>query len=360
MVDKNSTLLTDTLAYNTRSKIANILGPSNIYSGTSHIYSELGYYNTDKEQAQLLKRSRLQNEGRTLVGDSIWYDGKTGVSEAFVNVVYEDSVNHNGLLCNYGYYDDVNGYAMSTDSAVAMDFSQRDTLYIHADTFKVYTFNINTDSVYREMHAYNKVRAYRADVQAVCDSMVYVSKDSCLTMYRDPIVWNLNQQLLGEVIQVFMKDSVVDHAYVHNQAFSAEKLSEKDLFNQVSSKDMFAFFQKGEIHEARAVDNVLVVYYPVDESDSTYQGLVSLETSELQMLMENRKLSSIWAPKSDGVMYPMSQIPPQKRFLEGFYWFEDVRPTSKDDIFIWRPKKPGTELKTQKRKVSLKDKGKSL
>ena len=59
-------------------------------------------------------------------------------------------------------------------------------------------------------------------------------------------------------------------------------------------------------------------------------------------------------------MYPMSQIPPQKRFLEGFYWFEDVRPTSKDDIFVWRPKKPGTELKTQKRKVSLKDKGKSL
>ena len=152
----------------------------------------------------------------------------------------------------------------------------------------------------------------------------------------------------------------MDHAYVHNQAFSVEKLSEKDLFNQVSSKDMFAFFQKGEIHEARAVDNVLVVYYPVDESDSTYQGLVSLETSELRMLMENRKLSSIWAPKSDGVMYPMSQIPPQKRFLEGFYWFEDVRPTSKDDIFVWRPKKPGTELKTQKRKVSLKDKGKSL
>ena len=361
MVDKNSTLLTDTLAYNTHTKLANILGPSNIYSGKSHIYSELGYYNTDKEQAQLLNRSRLKNDGRTLVGDSIWYDGKKGVSEAFWNVVYEDSVNQNGLLCNYGYYDDVNGYALSTDSAVAIDFSQRDTLYIHADTFKVFTYNIDTDSVYREMHAYNRVRAYRTDVQAVCDSMVYVSKDSCLTMYRDPIVWNLNQQLLGEMIQIFMKDSVLDHAHVINQAFQIENLPEKDLFNQVSSKEMFAFFQKGEIHEGRAVDNVLVVYYPVNESDSTYEGLVSLETSELRMLMEKRKLSSIWTPKAEGVMYPMSQIPPAKRFLEGFYWFDYVRPTSKDDIFEWRPKKPGTELKTtQKRKSPSKDKSKTL
>ena len=55
---------------------------------------------------------------------------------------------------------------MATDNAVAMDFSQKDTLYMHADTLKIFTFNNNTDSVYRKMHAYNKVRAYRIDVHA--------------------------------------------------------------------------------------------------------------------------------------------------------------------------------------------------
>ena len=56
---------------------------------------------------------------------------------------------------------------------------------MHADTFKIFTFNINTDSVYRKIHAYNKVRAYRVDAQAVCDSLVYNSQDSCMTMYKD-------------------------------------------------------------------------------------------------------------------------------------------------------------------------------
>lgn len=350
MVDKDSELTTDTLIYNTRTKLANIVGPSDVVSGKSHIYSEKGYYNTATKQAELLNRSVLRNDGRRLVGDSIWYDGMKGVSEAFWNVEYDDTANMNGLRCNYGYYDDTNGYALSTDSAVAVDFSQRDTLYIHADTFKVFTYNMDTDSVYRVIHGYNKVRAYRIDIQAVCDSLVYNSKDSCLTMYHDPIVWNMNQQLLGEEIQVFMKDSVVDRAHVINQALSVEKLPEKNMFNQVSSAEMFAFFRQGEIHEAQAVDNVVVAYYPANESDSTYEGLVRMNTTKMRMLMEQRKLSSIWTPKADGIMYPMSQIPPEQRYLEGFYWFDYVRPLSKEDIFYWRPKKEGTELKTLKKK----------
>lgn len=345
MIDKQFFLTTDSLYYDTRTKQAHIIGPSDITSGRSHIYSELGYYNTQTEEGILLNRSRMENEGRTLTGDSLWHDGHSGVSEAFRNVVYTDTVNRNRLLCNYGHYEDSTGYALCTDSAVAIDFSQRDTLYIHADTFKVFTYNNHTDSVYRVLHAFNKVRAYRVDVQAVCDSLVYSSLDSCMTMYKDPIVWNVNQQLLGERIEVFMKDSVVDRAHVIDQAFSIEKLPDDDLYNQVSSKEMFAFFLDGEIHEAQAKDNVLVAYYPVDDSDSSYVGLVCMETSDLRMFLAERKLQRIWTPKSEGVMYPMSQIPPDKRFLDGFAWFDYIRPTSKDDIFIWRGKREGTELK---------------
>lgn len=345
MRDKNFYLESDSLYYDTSETLAHIIGPSDITSGKSHIYSELGYYNTNTEQGELLNRSVLTNQGRRLVGDSLWYDGKAGVSEAFYDIVYTDSVNKNMLTGNYGYYEENTGYALCTDSAMAVDFSQRDSLYVHADTFKVYTYNIDTDSVFRVMHAYNKVRAYRIDVQAVCDSLVYNSKDSCLTMYKDPICWNINQQLVGEVIEVFMRDSVIDRAHVINQAFSIEQLREPEMYNQVSSKEMFAFFEKGEIHEAQAVDNVIVSFYPEDESDSTYILNVYMETSKLRMFMKNRKLDYIWSPKSDGMAYPLSQIPPDRRYLEGFVWFDYVRPTSKEDIFVWRGKKKGTELK---------------
>lgn len=55
-------------------------------------------------------------------------------------------------------------------------------------------------------------------------------------------------------------------------------------------------------------------------------------------------------PKAEGTLYPMSQIPPDKKFLPGYAWFDYVRPVSKEDIFNWRGKKAGTELKEEKRR----------
>ena len=338
MRSKDMYLTTDTLYYDTRTSTAEIVGPTDITSGKSHIYSERGFYDTKNDRARLLDRSVMTNQGKTLVGDSVWHDDKTGISKAYFNVVYTDTVNKNKLTCDYGEYDDVKGYAMCTDRAVSIDYSQRDSLFMHADTFKIYTFNINTDSVYRKIHAYNKVRAYRIDVQAVCDSLVYNSQDSCMTMYKDPIVWNNGQQLVGDEIQVFMKDSVIDHAHVINNAFSIEQLPDREHFNQISSKEMFAYFKNGEIDEAQAKDNVLIIYYPVDESDSTLIGLNYTETTELKMYMENRKMKKIWMPKAEGTLYPMSQIPPEKKYLPGYAWYEDVRPRDRYDIFNWRPK----------------------
>ena len=338
MRSKDMYLTTDTLYYDTRTSTAEIVGPTDITSGKSHIYSERGFYDTKNDRARLLDRSVMTNQGKTLVGDSVWHDDKTGISKAYYNVVYTDTVNKNKLTCDYGEYDDVTGYAMCTDRAVSIDYSQRDSLFMHADTFKIYTFNINTDSVYRKIHAYNKVRAYRIDVQAVCDSLVYNSQDSCMTMYKDPIVWNNGQQLVGDEIQVFMKDSVIDHAHVINNAFSIEQLPDREHFNQISSKEMFAYFKNGEIDEAQAKDNVLIIYYPVDESDSTLIGLNYTETTELKMYMENRKMKKIWMPKAEGTLYPMSQIPPEKKYLPGYAWYEDVRPRDRYDIFNWRPK----------------------
>lgn len=338
-------LNTDTLHYDTRTSLANIVGPSVITSGESVIHSSSGYYNTNTGRARLYGRSTMENKGKTITGDSLLYDEKRGISQGFKNVVYNDVEKKNALTCDYLWYNEKTGFALATDNPVLKEYSQQDTLYVHSDTVRVYTYNIETDSVYRTAHCYNRVRAFRRDVQAVCDSLVYNTLDSCMTMYRDPIVWSGERQLLGEEIQVFMKDSTVDHAHVINQALSAELMPDGEHFNQLQSKEMFAYFTDGEITETEAIANVRSVYYPVDDKDSTLMGLVYIETDTMRMYMQDRQLQKIWTSKTDGTWYPMTQIPPSRYKLEGFTWFDYVRPVDKDDIFEWRGKKKGTELK---------------
>lgn len=337
-------LTTDTLHYDTKTSMAHIVGPSKITSGKSVIYTSQGYYDTNKEKARLYGRSKLTNNGKEMTGDSLFYNEKTGISQGFHNVVYKDTVNKNQLNSNYFWYNEKTGFAFATDSAVMMDFSQKDTLYVHSDTMKVYTFNINTDSVYRVAHCYNRVRSFRTDVQAVCDSLIYNTKDSCLIMYKDPITWNANRQLLGEVIEVFMKDSTIDRAHVINQALSIEQLEDSLHFNQISSREMFGYFDKGEIRKTEAIGNVLAVYYLQDDKDSSLTNMAYIETDTMRMFMRNRQLETLWTCKSQNVMYPVTQTPVDKSKLPSFAWFDYIRPVDKDDIFRWRGKKSGTEL----------------
>ena len=218
LVNPQFTLTSDTLEYNTMTKIADIVGPSDIDSDNNHIYSELGTYNTLTGKAYLYNRSILTNEGKQLTGDTLYYDRDAGIGEAFRNMVMTDTVNKNMMTGEYGYYNEKTKFAFATDRAVGIDYSQGDSLFLHGDTLMMRTFCLDTDTMYREMQAFHKVRFYRTDVQGVADSLVFSTKDSCLTMYTDPILWNKNQQLVGEKICIYMNDSTIDWAHIINQA----------------------------------------------------------------------------------------------------------------------------------------------
>lgn len=340
-----TTLLTDTLYYNTVTSVANARGPSTIDDGDNHIYTELGYMNSKNNDMTLLNRSEMSNTGKKLIGDSIVWNSVDSIGEAFGNVIYMDLLNKNAMTGNYCYYDDRIGYTMGTDSACIMDFAQgADTMYMHADSIKMYTFNIKTDSVYRVMHAYNHVRMYRTDMQGVCDSLVYMTKDSMLIMYKDPIVWTGAQQLLGEEIQAFMNDSTVDSIYVLRQTLSCERIDDRH-FNQVAGHEMHSYLKGGELQMTHVIGNVIVNYHPFDD-DSLMVAMNHIESTEMKMFMgEDRKIRKIWMPAATGTFYPVPLIPDNLRFLENFQWFDYIRPISPQDIYVWRGKTKGTELK---------------
>ena len=307
--------------------------------------------NSRTDRSQLFGRSTIVDKEKSITGDSLFHDNTTGDNEGFGNVVYIDRENRNELHADRLFYNETTGYGYATKRAVMLDYSQKDTLFVHGDSLKIYTYNINTDSVYREMHGFNKVRAYRTDVQAVCDSLVFTSRDSCLTMYKDPIVWNGQRQLLGEVIKVYMNDSTIRRTEILGQALSVEQVDEKAHYNQVSSRRMDAFFEDGAMRLAVASGNVKTIYYNIDSKDSTVTEHNYMETDTMRMyISKQRQLERIWASRATGTISPVTQIQPDKYRLPEFAWFDYVRPLDKDDIFNWRGKKGGTELKAVRRR----------
>ena len=340
---------TDTLYYDVPTSTAHMVGPSKIVSGSSVVHTADGYYDTKTDKAKLFGRSTLVDKDKSITGDSLYYV-KNGESTGYGNVVYVDKKNKNSLTCNYLRYNEKTGMGFATKRPVAIDYSQKDTLWMHSDTMRIYTYHINTDSVYRKVHAYPHVRAFRNDMQAICDSLVFNSKDSCMTMYKDPVIWNVNRQMLGEEIRAYMADSTIRFAHVIGQALSIEQMPDSVHYNQITSSEMKSYFEKGEMKMTEAIGNVQTVYYMTNDKDSSLVGLNYLETDTMRMYLgAAKKLDKIWTNKFTSTMYPITQVPPAKYKLPNFAWFEDLRPTDKNDIFVWRGKSSGTELKSFKR-----------
>ena len=150
MESPDYTLTTDTLHYNTDTHMAYLNCPATIVNEDNVINTSHGRFNTETHNAVLLDRSVVEQSGgeNRMTGDSIIYDKETGHMEGFGDVIinnYKDKVDAFG---EYVYYNQENDSAVVTDKALLVEYSSGDSLYVHADTFRLVTFyNEARDSV---------------------------------------------------------------------------------------------------------------------------------------------------------------------------------------------------------------------
>lgn len=321
-------LYSDTLRYSTESKIATILGPSTIVADSGIVYSSLGWFDTANNTSMLYDRSSVVSGNKILTGDSISYNKAIGFGEAFGNMSLRDTVQKVVLEGQYGYYNEPTGFAFATDSARFVEYSQKDTLYLHADTLQMITL----DSTAREIKAYHGVRFYRTDIQGVCDSMQYNTVDSILYMYTQPILWNEQYQLYGDTILIYQNDSTIDFAHVKQFAFAAQEM-DSSYYNQLKGNDLKAFFVNQTIEHIEVSGNAESIFYPL-EDDGAKVGMNETKSGFLNIWVKDNKLEKlkIW-PNPQGTMTPIPDLDPSKKTLKDFSWFDYLRPKNKDDIY---------------------------
>lgn len=322
---------TDTLHYNTATHIANIVGPTTIVSDSNIIYSQRGWYNTETDKATLYDRSLLVgNNGIKLTGDTLYYDRVAGYGEAFSNMILTDSVHNSILDGDYGFHNERENRSFATIRARAREISEGDTLYLHGDTIRTYMLEDSS----RVMIAEPNVRFFRFNMQGICDSMTYVQRDSMLYMDQHSIIWSGNRQITGNSIDIHMNDSTVDYALLPDYGFMAE-LIEDVYFNQLSGKEMKAYFVNQELRQLDVSGNVQLIMYPMEE-DSTYNKLVDAESSYMIVLLKPQQeidKITMW-PEVTGNVTPLYLAKKSQYYLAGFAWYDVLRPKSPDDIFI--------------------------
>lgn len=353
---------TDVLDYDMRTHIATIEDETEIYSiADGHtITTTSGWYNLSTEEGTLYDRSIITaKDGQTIVGDVVYYDRKNDRGQAEGNVVMTDNKTQRvlkGDMMDYdrrtgegiarghviltdmknkvilegevGYHNEKTKESFVTENALAREFSQKDTIYIHADTLRT----ITVDNDVRILIANKYVRFYRKDIQGVCDSAAVSEGDSILNMYRHAIIWSEGRQISGDEINVHMRDSVVDWAKLPHNGLLIEHLGE-DYFNQLSGRTMYATFENQELKRLDVAGDVDALFYPM-ENDSTYNKLVTASSAYLTIdMLPKQKVDRIkmW-PDVSGTVVPLFLAKRSQLRIDKFRWYDAIRPKKPMDV----------------------------
>jgi lipopolysaccharide export system protein LptA len=333
IVNPDYTIKTDSLEYDSQTERSYFFGPTEILNEERYIYCEKGWYDTQQDISYVTDQAYLEEAGRILKGDTLYYEANTGYGWAKSKVELIDTTENMILRGNYGVYFSEGEMATITDSALMIQADGPDTMYVHADTLRTMQ-NPDFEEQSRILKAYYQVKIFRQDLQVMCDSLVYVEADSAFDFYGEPVLWSDENQLTADQIRVIMVDQQLDRMYLTGVAFVASQ-KDADNFDQMRGKEMTGYFKNNKLNRIQVTGNGQTIYYAMDQD--LIIGANKTVCSDLIIYLKDNKISRVnYKTKPDGTYYPLDLFPPDESRLADFKWLEQWRPLKWQDVYTWK------------------------
>lgn len=294
-----------------------------------------GTYYTDNRFVELWNGATLIDSNRTFYADSMLYSQETGIGEGFMNVDLYDSTEQIQFLSNYMWKSAENDTIILNDKARIIQYNEKDTLELHADSI----FH-RTDSLDEKVSIAEKnVAIINGDIKVRSDSAFFSSTDSIIKLFKDPILWSENTQLTADSILSNYYNNEFHEVYLYNNSFIA---SEHDSlhYDQIKGKFMTAWIDSNKVQKVKIEFNAQTLYFTEEEKPAAdtsltikkVDGMNDLECSEILIHFKNSEIDHItFIDEPTATYMPISKVLETELFLKGFNWQIARQPKS---IFI--------------------------
>ncbi|MFN3403693.1 MAG: OstA-like protein [Cytophagaceae bacterium] len=324
---QNYVLTTDSLNYNSSSKIATFLGPTTIVSQDGIINATEGEYNINTAVATLKGRSKVQSGAYTIEAARMYYDDKKKRGVAKGNVVLTSPKDSVTIYGEEAYYWSGEGTSKIFGNPLMKTLVGGDTVFLSADT--LISIDPPEKPLEKRLLAFNQTKIFKSDIQGVCDSLVYNFGDSAIYFYRRPALWNSGNQIIGDTISIELVNNKVNKLNTRMNSFMISQDTLKH-YNQVKGRNMVAYFSGNNVSRVDVSGNGESIYFAL-ENDKRLIGMNKVECSNLSIRLEENKVKAIsFVTKPDAVFVPPHQIVEPDTRLKGFTWRGKERPTKSE------------------------------
>tara|TARA_B110000003_G_scaffold154185_1_gene154887 strand:+ start:2147 stop:3934 length:1788 start_codon:yes stop_codon:yes gene_type:complete len=348
LVNPEYVIDTDRLDFYTVSGYAFLYGPTTITSDTSIIYCERGFYNTNNDTGYFVKKSRIDYDERTIIGDSLYFDRNKNFASATNNIKVTDTLNNSIIKGHYAEVFRAKDSVFITKRALAITKQENDSIFIHSDTLM-----ITGPPDQRIVRAFYNAKMYKSDLSGKADS-IHMNQNTGLTQLinfydmdsedtfskrRYPVLWHHENQITGDSIHLISnpKTESLDSLKVFENAFVISKDSLGAGYNQISGKKLDGLFKENELHTIDVIKNAESIYF-LRNADNELVGIDKSKSGKMRIWVSENKIDELRKINQiDGKTYPEDDFPENERILKGFVWRETERPRSVKDLFSEDP-----------------------
>ena len=348
LVNPEYVIDTNRLDFYTVSGYAFLYGPTSITSDTSIIYCERGFYNINNDTGYFVKKSRIDYDERTIIGDSLYFDRNKNFASATNNIKVTDTLNNSIIKGHYAEVFRSKDSVFITKRALAITKQENDSIFIHSDTLM-----ITGAPDQRIVRAFYNAKMYKSDLSGKADS-IHMNQNTGLTQLinfydtdsedtfskrRHPVLWHHENQITGDSIHLISntKTESLDSLKVFENAFVISKDSLGAGYNQISGKKLDGLFKENELHTIDVIKNAESIYF-LRNADNDLVGIDKSKSGKMRIWVSENKIDELRKINQiDGKTYPEDDFPENERILKGFVWRETERPRSVKDLFSEDP-----------------------
>ena len=309
---------------------AYLYGPSTIDNKTNHIYTENGFYDTRLNEGKLIDKSFILYDNKRIEADEMYYDEKKGYAKGINNVKVTDTVNNMIATSHFAELYRQSDSIFMTKKPLITYTTSKDTSYFHAKNIQI----VGPDKQ-RVVKAYPKARMLRTpDMSGKSDSLHYDQKTGLLQLIGNPVLFQEESQLTGDLIQLInnVTTEKLDSLKVLNNAFVIQKDTLGTGFNQAKGINMYGKFVDDKMKQIDLVQNAEMIYYLYDEGE--LKGIDKGICSKIVLELEDNKITTATRMiNAEGTTYPPDQFPENARKLNGFKWRGDERIYEVEELF---------------------------
>ncbi len=345
----------DTLQYSTLTKMAYFEGPTSVTSKDGTLHTTNGEYNTLTQVSNFKSRTTVEYQKYKLTGDTLYNDKKNEIGLARGNVELFSKEDNVTILGDVGSFNGPKGISKVYGRPVMKSIVDKDTMYLTADTLIRVDNKINKE---KKLFAFHKVRIFKSDMQGKCDSLIYNFSDSTIYFYKDPVLWNKENQMKADTIHVQMDNNKMDRMYLRTNAFVVSQDSLLN-FNQIKGRNMMAKFDSSEVKKIIIDGNAESIYFALNDTYTATTGMNKVICSKIIVSFSKNVLSKkneldniVYLKQPDATFTPPHEILEPMRRLKGFKWRASERPT-KETVMV-RPLNKKVSKKVENKIKSTK------